>query len=305
MRNGNSTFPLKLQMFAEEAVEAPEVDDAELTENLIYDDVEDGVENVGDNVDDEDIEEVDQDVDDEAVEEDEVEEDTDESEESDEPEEPDDDVEIDDEDTEDDKLFDDKQQKEVDRIIKNRLERQEAKLLKDLKEQAGTDISSEDLSGAARLWGLLKENKGLSKALDDMIDQHIREGNVRIPTEKSVSAKEVELQRKEAILDLKSSDKTFNKNSDKILNWAESQGFDITDQKSLNIAYMAWKGSNSDVIQATKKLNEKRRQSTKNQVRKKASVQSSKSGTKKKPLNYRKMSDADILSAEGLELFIE
>ena len=202
-------------------------------------------------------------------------------------------------------VFDKTQQAEVNKIIKARLERQEAKLLNDLKSVAGTDLDATEISSSARLWGLLKANPDLSKAIDQVIDQHMREGKARAPEQRNVQSKEVELNRKEAILDLKISDKTFNKNANKILSWADEQGFEVSDPKSLNMAYLAWKGSQGKVLEATRKLQEQRRQSEKKTVRQKASVQSSKSGKRKAPTDYSKMSDADVLASSGLRLFTD
>jgi hypothetical protein len=297
----NGLFSLNLQMFAEDVPEgASEATEDVDTTNLVTDEVNDEMDSSYDDYENDDVEDEVEDIED-------TEEDTEDTEDvEDDAEDLEDDVEFDEEAQQDEhKLFDEKQQKKVDEIVSKRLERQQEKLLKDLKEAAGTDIEQAEITNAARLWGLLKENPDLSRLINQTIQENIQQGKAKVPSQKTIQSKEVELQRKEAILDLKSSDKTFNKNADKILNWAESQGFDISDSKDLKIAYMAWKGSNSNVIEATKKFNAKRRQSKKDNVRKKASVQSSKSGKPKKSLDYRRMSDEDILSSEGLSLFVE
>ena len=201
--------------------------------------------------------------------------------------------------------FDAKQQKEVDRIIKARLERQETSMLKGLRDVAGTDLEMEEVTSAARLWGLLKTNPELSNVIDRVIDHHLKNGTAKAPTETVSNSKEAELEVKEAVLDLKLQDKTFLKHSDKILEWAENEGFEINSAKSLKLAYMAWKGSQGKIVEATKKLQEQKRQATKKAVQKKATVQSGKSGKQKGKLDFTKMNDADILSSEGLSLFVE
>ncbi len=202
-------------------------------------------------------------------------------------------------------LFDKKQQKELDKIVKSRLDRQEGKLLKDLCQAAGTDLSKAEVSNAATLWGLLKLNPDLSRTIDKLIDQQVASGQIQTPEVNSTSTKEAELDMKEAILDLKLSDKTFNKHSDKIITWAENQGFEVTNKKSLKLAYMAWKGSQEKIIATTKKVGEQKKQATKQAVRQKAKVQSGKSSKSKGKLDYARLSDADVLATEGLSLFID
>jgi hypothetical protein len=279
---------LNLQLFAEKQA------------TVLDDNYEDVV--VEENDVDEDVVDDDTDVDDEDDETDDDVEDDD-TEDIDEPED-----EVDDEDVDDnDKSvkFDNQQQKELNRIVKTRLERHEGKLLKDFSTVAGTELSMNEVSNASRLWGLLKENPDLSKAVDRVIDQHLSEGKAVAPESKHVSSKEVELEVKEAIVDLKLIDKAFNKNSDKILKWAEDQGFEVTNKKSLQLAYMAWKGSQAKVVQATQKLQEQKKQATKKAVRQKAAVQSGKSSKSKGKLDYTRMSDSDVLASDGLNLFIE
>jgi len=275
---------LNLQLFAEK--QATLLDDN--YEDVVTEDVIEDEETTDDDVEDEDVEDdtTDEDVDTDDTEDDEE------------------DVDVDDTTVEETK-FDVKQQKELNRIIKSRLERQEGKLIKSLQDVAGTDISMAEVTNASRLWGLLKENPDLSRAIDQVIDQHLRNGKAIAPTEKTVSTKEAELDKKEAILDLKLSDKTFNKNADKILNWAEEQGFDVANKKSLKLAFMAWRGSQGSLLQATQKLNEQKKQATKQATKQKAKVQSGKSSKSKGNVDYARLSDADVLASEGLSLFME
>lgn len=276
---------LKLQLFAEEKVQTV------LDDN--YEDVPVEDAEVVDEEDSEDVEEVE----DEEPGESEVEEETDDEEDVEEEEE----IEVE----QNKPTFDKKQQKELDRIVKTRLERQEGKLLKDLRQAAGTEIEMSEVSQAATLWGLLKTNPELSKAIDQVIDQHLREGKAIAPEANIKSNKEAELEVKEAILDLKLSDKTFNKHADKILAWAENQGFEVANKKSLQLAFMAWKGSQEKIIETTKKVSEQKKQATKQAVKQKAKVQSGKSSKAKGKVDYARLSDADVLATEGLSLFTD
>lgn len=205
-------------------------------------------------------------------------------------------------------IFSKEQQAEVNKIVQTRLERQKASVVTEMTQAAGIEVSYEELPGASRLWGLLKANPELSSAIQQVIDQHLTTGQAKAPTDKApkYSSKEVELARKEAIVDLKMSDRVFSKNSDKILDWAAKEGFDVTDAKSLKMAYMAWKGAHDQLIKATEKVTDKQRKDQKAAMRKKASMQGSKTTKSgKSAIDYAKASPRDILAAEGLNLFTD
>lgn len=272
---------LNLQLFNEKP--ATLLDDS--YEDVIVEEIEDdSVEEVEDEVVDEEDDVEDEDID--TEEEEEVEENS-----------------VDDNDTS--VKFDKTQQKALNRIVQQRLDRQEGKLLKEFSDVAGTDLNIEEVGSASRLWGLLKTNPDLSRAIDQVIDQHLRSGKAVVPEAKQISTKETELEVKEAVLDLKLADKNFNKNSDKILRWAEDQGFDVVSKKSLQLAYMAWKGSQAKVVQATQKIQEQKKQATKKAIRQKAAVQGGKSSKSKGKVDYARLSDNDVLASEGLSLFVD
>lgn len=203
-------------------------------------------------------------------------------------------------------VFDKKQQDEINGIIKARLDRQDAKLVKDLSKAAGVDISHDELAPAARLWGLLKSNPNLSKEIDAYIAASISKGEAVAPDAKS-SGKDAVTQRlelKEAILDLKAADPTFSKNAEKILTWADNEGYEVTDAKALKLAYLAWKGSQGKVAEAIQKTTAQRKQATKQQLQKRATVQGAKPGaTHVNKTDYSKMTDESVLASEGLSLF--
>lgn len=217
-----------------------------------------------------------------------------------------------DEDEVDGRLFNEAQQAEVNRLIKARLERHEEKVVKgligDLTQVAGVEIDSSELPGAAKLWGLLKSNPQLSYEIEGLIQSALQKGVARTPEleSQSLSAKEQQIAFKEAVLDLKMADATFNTNADKILAWAQNEGYNVVDNKSLKLAYLAWKGSQGAVAQAVQKAAAKRKQETKKAMQQKATVQSTKNGTSRsKAPSYVKMSDAAVLANEGLSLFTD
>lgn len=205
-------------------------------------------------------------------------------------------------------LFNEKQQEEVNKIVKSRLERQEAKLVKDLSRVAGVSLGQQEVSSAAKLWGLLKENPVLSKELDDLITASLTRGNLKVPVGQTLSSDPTEnrLEFKEAILDLKASDPLFYKNADKILAWAENEDYVVTDSKSLKMAFLAWKGVQGKLASVVQNTTEQRKQLAKKEMQKKATVQTPKAGqTVTKNVDYRKMADSDILVLEGMKLFTE
>ena len=210
------------------------------------------------------------------------------------------------------RLFDEKQQAEVNKIVKARLERHEAKLVNDLvsnlTQTAGIEITYDELPAASKLWGLLKSNPDLSAQIENIIQHSIQTGRVKQPEleSNSLSAKEQQVAFKEAVLDLRMSDTTFNKNADKIIAWAEHEGYTVNDSKSLKMAYLAWKGSQGAVAQAVQKATAKKKQETKQAMKQQATVQSTKNGNaRSKAPSYTKMSDAAVLANEGLSLFTE
>jgi hypothetical protein len=204
-------------------------------------------------------------------------------------------------------LFDKKQQAELDKIVTTRLARQNEKLVRDLSAAAGVDISHEEVTSASRLWGLLKANPELSKSVDGIIAEALSKGTAKAPESKTSDDASKRVAFKEAVLDLRASDVMFNKNSQKILAWAETEGYEVSDAKTLKLAYLAWKSTQGKVTEAAQKAATQRKQAEKKAMQKKATVQSAKStaGVHKSALDYRKMSDADVLKAEGKSLFID
>lgn len=202
-------------------------------------------------------------------------------------------------------LFDKKQQEAVNKVVEARLERQESKFIKDLSKMAGTEIELSEVQTASKLWGLLKTNPELSQAIDGVIDHYLSNGKAKAPTELNQMSKEQAFALKEAVLDLKIADRVFNKHADKILTWADDNGIDVTSPKELKLAYMAWKGSQAPLIEATKKVSEQKKTAVKTEIKKRAVVQSGKSAIKGTRVDYGKMTDTAILAHTGMKLFTD
>lgn len=202
-------------------------------------------------------------------------------------------------------LFDKKQQAEVNKIVKERLDRQNSALLRDLSKSAGVEIAHDEVTSATRLWGLLKANPNLSKEVDGLIAFAFQKGSAKAPDapETSVDAITQRLELKEAILDLKASDTLFSKNADGVVAWAENEGYEITNGKSLKLAYLAWKGTQGKLAEAVQKSTAKRKQETKKIMQKRATVQSAKAGVRTGTSDFRRMTDSAVLASEGLSLF--
>ena len=204
--------------------------------------------------------------------------------------------------------FDKKQQAEVNKIVKARLDRHETSLVKGLSKFSGVEITKDELPPAARLWGLLKANPQLSKDVDALIGLSITEGKATAPVseDSTTDAIQQRLELKEAILDLKAADPSFSKNADKILAWAEKEGYEIANAKTLKLAVLAWKGSQGKVTEVVQKKTAQRKQEVKSTLQKRATVQSTKVGsTQSTKVDYRKMSDRDVLRTEGISLFTD
>lgn len=204
-------------------------------------------------------------------------------------------------------MFSDAQQGKINEIVQSRLDRQERTTLTKLYEAAGVELDGmPEIERAAKLWGLLKHNPDLSAKIDHVINQEMQARRVNQPQyARKSDEREVELSKREALLNLKSSDKAFAKYEKAVMTWAEQEGFSITDEKSLKHAYMAWKGVNADKFVATKQKAQEKKAEQKQVVKQKAKVQSGKSKKGSANVNYGKMSDRDILAQEGMSLFVD
>lgn len=208
-------------------------------------------------------------------------------------------------DKDDKSVFTKEQQKIVDDIVQSRLDRMEKQYMQQVREAAGVEVSRQEVLDALNLWGFLKLNPRLSKDLQSRIDAFIESGNYVAQKRSGRNSKEDELNKREAVLDLKASDSFFAKHSKKILEWAEDEGFEIYDAKSLKRAYLAYKGSQGVLDKADEEYH-KQRQKSKTDARKRAKVATSKKGgSPKKVQDFKNMSDADILAASGLKLFTD
>lgn len=209
------------------------------------------------------------------------------------------------EDSDDDIRFNDKQQQLVDEIVKKRIAREERKLMRQLQEAAGVDIDTKqgEHLEAISLWGFLKSNPELSAAVQQAIDGYIQEGKAKIPEKKPSVDNELEL--REAIIDFKEENSTFRKNHKQILEWAEDEGFDVKDKKSLKLAFLAWQGANAKKQLAETELKVQRKIKEKSKKKRKAALQGSRKSGKAKTIDYLNASDQDILAHEGVSLFID
>lgn len=204
--------------------------------------------------------------------------------------------------------FSAKQQAFIDNLIQTRLTRASAQYDQQLQEAAGVGVDRTEILSAANLWGFLKLNPKLSNDVQGLINAFIATGNF-VPQKKGQdNAKENALNKREAILDLKASDAYFASKSKAILEWAEDEGFDIHDAKSLKRAYLAYKGANGTLDRADAEYRKKRVEAKKQGRKGTAMVKGSgapRKGGGKKPTDYKKMSDTDILASEGIKLFTE
>lgn len=198
------------------------------------------------------------------------------------------------------KLFD---QAHVDSIIEGRIARAERRFNDRLVEVAGVDLTQDEPVDAVRLWGFLKTNPQLSQEVQNIIDSFVQSGQAK--TAPPMDTRDRELAKREAIFDLREKDTGFAKNSKGVLEWAEDNGFRVTDAKTLNVAYLAWKGANATQQLAQAQLEGQRKAQQKTQDKKQAGLERGKGGTAGKYVDYTKLSVKEILAIEGLSLITD
>lgn len=195
-------------------------------------------------------------------------------------------------------------EEQVNATVKGRLARAERTFQKDLSVQAGTQLESHEPVEAVKLWGFMKLNPEVSRAVQNVVDNFIATGKAVMP-QKAAPATDA-LSLREAVIDLKEQDTFFAKNSKAILEWADDNGYDISDEKTLNLAYLAWKGANAPQQVAKAKLEAQQKATQKQKAKQGAALEGGraprKSGTK---INYGKATPQQILQHEGLSLFTE
>ena len=200
-------------------------------------------------------------------------------------------------------VFTAEQQAHVDQLVEGRTARAERSFQKQLAAAAGVDLDARHKIKKKSLWGVLKANPELSVAVQEVIDAYVDNGRAAMPS--VADSIDNELSKREAILDLKEADSTFAKNSKTILEWADEAGFNVTDGKSLKFAYLAWKGENSALLAAQAQLNAQRKMQAKTLQKQGAVLERGKGTPTVKKVDYLNMSDRDILTHEGLALFID
>lgn len=194
----------------------------------------------------------------------------------------------------------------VDKIVERRLHRDRRAREKEFSQVAGMRLSNEDVKKAARLWGFLAKNPDLNARVHQIFQEYESSGRIRHDSyyDDALSERERELELREAIVDLRARDKVFRNHETEIMEWAEINGYDIEDERTLRLAVMAWKGENMNrfVSDAQKKAQEKAIKRAKQ--KRDAKLLPGKGVRKQQKLDYSKMTPEEILRAEGLSLFI-
>lgn len=194
----------------------------------------------------------------------------------------------------------------VDKIVERRLHRDRRAREKEFSQVAGMRLSNEDVKRAARLWGFLAKNPDLNARVHQIFQEYESSGRIRHDSyyDDALSERERELELREAIIDLRARDKVFRNHETEIMEWAEINGYDIEDERTLRLAVMAWKGENMNrfVSDAQKKAQEKAIKRAKQ--KRDAKLLPGKGVRKQQKLDYSKMTPEEILRAEGLSLFI-
>ena len=201
--------------------------------------------------------------------------------------------------------FTKEQQDVINKVVAKRLARAETSFVKDLSQVAGTQLEQSEITDAAKLWGFLKLNPQLSLSVQQQIDFFSKNASpVTAEAQRDVD-KELLLDLKEAVIDLKDKDAGFRKNYDAFVEWTEDNKYSISDKKTLEMAYLAWQGANSKILRANEVLREQRKNAQKSHMKRRASVEGGNKAPRKSNVDYTKMSDRDILASEGIALFTD
>lgn len=157
---------------------------------------------------------------------------------------------------------------------------------------------------AVALWDFLSQNQELSQQVQALIDaydgdqtqatlmQHLQQFESRLQQQLALKEAEVALRQ----------DPVFRENESEIRDWAEAEGFDLSDPGQLRNAYRAWKGEHADKLLAEAKVNALKAAAKAPAERRAAELTGAGMGGKREP-NWREMSDKEILATLGLNLF--
>lgn len=193
-------------------------------------------------------------------------------------------------------------EEETSKIIEARLARDRRVREKELSSAAGIKMTFDEAKKAARLWGMLAQNPDLTEKVRQVLDEHLSRSPMQ-PTP-SIDLKEQELALKEAVIDLRLKDPVFREHESDIMTWAELNGIEIEDPKTLRLAYLGWKGENAAKLAAEVEVKAKESVKAKATEKSNAKLIPGKGARATgKPLDYKGMSAEDILRAEGLKLW--
>ncbi len=178
----------------------------------------------------------------------------------------------------------------------------------DLAEEAGVPPvkDRQELAEAVRLWKYLEHNPEVAAAVRSVL--HTSPGKMptyegRRGSSEGSSGSAIEL--KLATMDLRARDKLFRKFENDVLDWADFKGVPVKDEKSLNLAYQAWKGANIHLLTAKAEAKGAKKALEGRNKAKAAGMVPRKGGAKTGKPDYRKMSDTDVLKSLGLKLETE
>ena len=116
---------------------------------------------------------------------------------------------------------------------------------------------------------------------------------------------DAKIELKETQLDLRYSDPVFKKYEKQVMEYAEDEGLDVNNAKTLKLAYRAWKGENSRLLLAEAEQKGQKKATKDAQVKKSAALAGGRTPVKANPMDYRKASDKEILDNLGLKLFVD
>lgn len=210
-------------------------------------------------------------------------------------------------------------QEDVDKIVVKRAERmarqmaekpeRKAELVESLAEQADVPpLGHDEAVKAVRLWSYLKHNPTISQKIDQLLAAERGAMPQRSPLHQRSRVDagpdpEARIELIEVKVELRGTDPVFKKYERSIIDWAEGEGIEIKDARSLKLAYRAWKGEKSALLAANAELKGRTKAaSDKANVAAAAGVPRQ-GGPKPPKQDYTKLSDEEVLAAHGLKLF--
>lgn len=201
-----------------------------------------------------------------------------------------------------------KYQREIE-TLKSETSKIKDQVINEIKSYAGVDFDEATAKEALRFYAYLQANPTHAQAWNEYLVRNpwknhpqFQDKSSRVKPEEIEAKLEAKLELQETLRDLRQ-DPLFKKYEQRVRDYAEDEGIDITTAKGLKMAWKAWRGENTRLIAANARTEGERAAKKAKDKKQSAKLQSSsgpKASAKKDPT---KLSDKDFLAAKGLSLY--